>query len=111
MECEDEEKNKESNEIWILGKSILSFDYFNSLKINDIDYLIYHEIKSNKMFLDNLADNGIVGIYNKNEELPTYHDYLYLIETNILKKYFRLDKFNISSKLSQIVNRSTLILG
>ena len=35
--CEDEYKNKENNEFWKLGKSILSFDYFNSLKLYDID--------------------------------------------------------------------------
>ena len=112
INCEDEYKNKENNEFWKLGKSILSFDYFNSLKLYDIDYLIHHEIKTNKMLRDNIADNQIGGgIYNKNEEVPTYHNNYDLIETNVLQKYFGLNKFNISSKLTQIVNRSLIILG
>ncbi len=98
-ESEIQSEDKCERIICDIGKNILYFDHYNIFKINDIDYLILKELKSNKMISQ-----------NKNFE-EKHKLFLNEKEENIIRKNFQLEKFNINNKLSQILNKSFIILG
>ncbi len=78
---------------------IFSLDYFNSLKIKDIDYLILYELNTNKILMNENIKEKINSLYNKKIE-------------KVSNKIFHLrDKVDFTHKLSELLNRSEIYLG
>jgi hypothetical protein len=104
------DKNRENmtssinSNILKIGRNILSLDYFNSLKILDIDYLILFEFKTNKL----LSRNIEIYLEEKFDFTSLYNQ----IGEIILNKFIQaFDRYNIQNKLTQILKKSLLILG
>jgi hypothetical protein len=87
-------------------ETIMLMDYFNTLSTNDVDYLIYNEIKTNKLFSQNITK------IEYEFDIDIIPQYLKLQKNKFYNKILKLEKINMNLKIdSDLINKSQTILG